>query len=250
MGDRMTTIVAVSDLHLDWRTHGVPRFDEIAKALHQAKDEAIKRKADLFVCAGDLGDPDSGSIVYRLLALCIEVMMELHDNDIHVVFVAGNHDGDEGEGILTPLKALAGSLRGFTVAETALWEELESFDLLALPFARYEPEKAVRQFIEWKKRAGREYRTSVVVSHLTSIEGIENGEETSEMPRGGIRSLPLELLAEIKGPVIVISGHWHKRQVFQPRVPGCPPIFVCGSLATLTHGEESNGTPGYLVVEI
>ena len=82
--DMTTTIIACSDLHLDARCHGQRRFPEIARALHQAKGEAIARQKlgedVIFVCAGDLGDPDSGSIVYKLLALCIEVMGRLERN--------------------------------------------------------------------------------------------------------------------------------------------------------------------------
>jgi DNA repair exonuclease SbcCD nuclease subunit len=243
----MTTLVCVSDLHLDQRTAGVSRFEEIARGLRQAKDEAIKRKADIFICAGDVGDPDSGSVVYRLLALCAEVMADLDSAGVSQLWVKGNHDGEEGESLFTPLKAFMDDKRG-EVAETAdYWGwpgKSGKFDVLALPHAKYNPELKVRDFIDWKGPP----RPTVVVSHLFPIPGIEPGEETKEMPRGGPRPLPCEALAQIPGQVIILSGHWHKRQIYQPPVPGCPPVHVIGSLCQLSHAEESN-QPGFLCLE-
>ena len=244
----MTTVVAVSDLHLDVRTTGVRRFDEVARTLRQAKGEAIRRKVDLFICAGDLGDPDSGSIVYRLLALCLETAFDLDRAGIPHLWVKGNHDGKSGESLFTPIAALAdGVVSNARVCEEPAYWGGEEYDVLALPHSEYDPAQFVREFAGWKEESKSEVPT-LVVSHLFPIPGIEPGEETSEMPRGGPRPLPCEELARIPGRVVVLSGHYHRRQVYQPSVKGCPPVYVIGSIATLSYGEESNGDPGFLVV--
>jgi DNA repair exonuclease SbcCD nuclease subunit len=249
----MVTIVSISDLHLDVRTQGRRRKDEIASALHQAKGTAIARKMlreeVLFVCAGDLGDPDSGSIVYPLLALCIEVMQELEKNGIRQVWVKGNHDGESGESLFTPLAALAEGMKLAGVSEVPDRWGWADVDVLALPHAKYDPVKEVGDFAKWReeRRSTDFLRPAVVVSHLFPILGIEPGEESSEMPRGGPMPLPCEELAKVPGPVLILSGHYHRRQVHQPPVKGCPPVHVIGSAVQLSHSEESN-SPGFLVI--
>ena len=68
-------IVAISDLHLDVVTSGVPRFGEVEAALSRAVDHAIEhldpREGDFFACLGDVCDPDCGPVGFRVAAALI-----------------------------------------------------------------------------------------------------------------------------------------------------------------------------------
>lgn len=259
----MTLIVAVSDIHADHRNNGVERFEEIARGMRQAVQVAIDRKADLFVGGGDYSDPDSGAIVFRVIALLIESMMRLDKAGIPQVWVKGNHDatsGSGGESVLTPIARLSDYCYA-RVAESPMtidwWTERSGrrFGVLLLPHGQYDAAARVSDFATSMRVQDASVGPPgvsplrVVVSHLFPIPEMEPGEETSEMPRGGPNPLPLEALAEIPGEVLVLSGHYHKRQVFRSGVRGCPPVHVIGSLCQLSHSEESN-SPGFLVIEV
>ena len=244
----MTTIVACSDLHLDTRTDGVRRFPEVENALWQAAREAVKRRADLFCMLGDLGDPDSGGVVYPLLALVVRVMGFLAAEGVPQVWVKGNHDGPVGQSLFTPLAAYSescGFVNAYVFEEPGDWLLREDFDVLALPHGQYDADAIVRKFTAerkpWRKRGS----PSVVLSHLYPIEGLEFGEESEEFARGGPNPLPLDALSELGEGVVVLQGHFHKRQTYQP--PVGPLIHVVGSLVQLSHSEEAND-PGFLII--
>jgi DNA repair exonuclease SbcCD nuclease subunit len=65
------------------------------------------------------------------------------------------------------------------------------------------------------------------------------------MPRGREIMLPMEATA---AGDLRLSGHYHHRQTILPAGGGSP-IYVIGSLARLTFGEEGN-EPGFQVYEI
>jgi len=89
-------IVAISDLHLDVVTSGVPRFGEVEAALSRAVDHAIEhldpREGDFFACLGDVCDPDCGPVGFRVAAALIAAAQRLSREGIDSVWLAGNHD--------------------------------------------------------------------------------------------------------------------------------------------------------------
>jgi DNA repair exonuclease SbcCD nuclease subunit len=239
--------VVVSDLHGDAITMGVARFAEIESSLWMAAKYAIEIKADKFICLGDVCDPDSGSRTFRVIRLLVAVAATLSDRGIDVIFLAGNHDVIEdgsGETTLEPLRGLyrdAGDIGNVFVIDrpsVGSFSSASTFgNFVALPFTAtshtYDPEKFVRE--NWPKDG-----SVIVLAHL-GIEGIQPGEETTDMPRGRDVFLPL---AEIQRhePIMILSGHYHTPQYFKG-------VHVVGSLARLTASAK-NDKPGYLVVEI
>lgn len=245
-------IVAVSDLHADWQTLGVPRHDEVASALESAAGWAVENDADVFLFLGDLADPDNGGGTLRAIELAARTAIGLAQRGVDSIWLAGNHcvtEDSTGATVLSPLAPLEGigwptSARIF-VAERPRLIESCGVAFACLPFApvshAYDPAvEAARLFVENEPNGF----PVVVLSHLT-IPGIQPGEETTEMPRGRDMPYPFEAT---RGAVARLSGHYHRRQVFDPG-DGGPPLHVCGSACRLTFSEEAN-EPGLLVIDL
>jgi hypothetical protein len=116
---------------------------------------------------------------------------------------------------------------------------LGGLKLLALPFTAtshtYDPEEVVR-------RAARETMPpDMVVGHL-SVEGVQLGEETTDMPRGRDIIFPREVLRQLLPSAFLANGHYHKMQVHDG-------VHIPGSLARLTFGAVDH-KPGFMIVEV
>lgn len=242
-------VVVSSDWHPDVTTHGVPRFREVKEAVHHTVDVAIEEGAGLYLFAGDLCDPDAGSVVFRCVELALEVAARLAEANILSAWIAGNHDVIEdgsGDTTLSPLRALAlmtdrvklyekpGALR----TKQLRAERNEDVSVIALPFTAtshgYDVESAIREL-----KAGTGTREStVVVAHL-NVPGVVPGEETTDMPRGREIVLPVELARE--HAKYVINGHYHRQQLTESGV------WIPGSVARFTFGEEGH-QPSFLVL--
>jgi DNA repair exonuclease SbcCD nuclease subunit len=237
-------IVAVSDLHMDAVTAGVQRFDEVRASLARAVTYAVEQldDGDLFVCCGDVCDPDSGPVVLRVAAALIEEDQRLEAAGIQRIWVAGNHDAvldGRGHTTLEPLAALGTAV----VAQGPLCvpvgpPEMDAW-ALALPYpgaVSYSPES-------WMREARREHPRSelLVFSHLV-VPGLLQGEEAHEMARGRDVFFPIDAMREAK-PALVVNGHHHARQVTPDG------IYIPGSAARLRFGpEEGNPDPAFLVL--
>jgi hypothetical protein len=107
--------------------------------------------------------------------------------------------------------------------------------LCALPFTAsshsYDPQKYVDS--TWK-----DARRVIVAGHL-SIEGVQPGEETKDLPRGRDVMWPH---IDKSNCVLQIAGHYHRRQVHRG-------IQIVGSPARFAFGERDND-PGFLVIEV
>jgi DNA repair exonuclease SbcCD nuclease subunit len=241
---RGSKILHTSDWHLDWRTVGVARFDEVRAASRQTVEAAIRQKVDLYAFTGDLADSDGGTGVLRCVEVAIEVATLLSNAGIESCWVAGNHDVvEDGTGLttLSPLRALGfGSM--VRVFEQPRVAEVDDCALLALPYPAatnpYDPVAFVRE-----AKALRGFEKVVVLTHL-QVEGAQLGEETTDMPRGRDVRFPHE---ECGLGWTILAGHYHKRQTIAR--PGLPPVHVVGALARLAFGEQSN-TPSYSIIEL
>lgn len=244
----MSRIVNSSDWHTDAATYGVQRFQDVGDAVRQTVRAAIAEKADLYLFTGDLCDPDDGPWALQSIGFIISVAVELSRHGIPFWAIAGNHDViDDGTGrtTLTPLRDIGlPEVRVFEQPEIATIPGKSKFDpdhrpvqMLALPFTAtshsYDPTMAVEM------AADRLGMRAVVAGHMTSLESVREGEETTEMPRGRSMRFPIE---SCRPGWLKINGHWHERQV-------CNGVHIPGSVARLSFGEERN-TPGYLVLEI
>jgi hypothetical protein len=237
----MSAIVAVSDLHLDHVTYGVPRFDEGAAVLRASVERAVAIDAAAWVFLGDLCDPDSGPVVFRCVKAMLLAALALRDAGIPAVFLAGNHDViEDGSGSTTicPLRAD----RNARVFEEPGVVKLPGLPrIVAFPFTAsafgYDAERWAADHVERGEPC-------ITISHL-SVPGIVPGEETTEMPRGREVTFPI---ARTSRAVARLQGHYHRAQDVDTRDGGAP-IHVVGSPARLTFGEERNA-PGFLVLEI
>jgi DNA repair exonuclease SbcCD nuclease subunit len=239
-------IIVCSDAHLDARTAGVERFDEIAESFRQAVWHAVEPvpHADLFVFCGDLCDPDDGRDVLRASAFAVEMATTLSANHVPSLWLAGNHDvvKDGQTTTLEPLLYLGDGNVQVAVREPLLLQRGEHVDVLALPYSptAYDAEEAVRRAEE---RAREHEARLVIFSHLM-LPGMHLGSESGEMARGKDRNFPLKALNALRdAPALVVSGHYHRAQRTEDG------IRVVGALARLTFGEETNA-PGFLVVEL
>jgi DNA repair exonuclease SbcCD nuclease subunit len=235
-------VVASSDWHPDHVTHGVSRFQEVKEAAHRTVDRAIEESADLYAFVGDLCDPDTGSSVFRCVELAVDVATRLAARGIASAWVAGNHDVIEdgsGDTVLSPLRALANLTHLVKVFERPGVMDRAGGHVLCLPYTAtshaYDVEAAIAEFGPTVNKA-----KTIVLGHL-NVAGIVPGEETTEMPRGREVWLPVEAAKRVARHVV--NGHYHRRQRTKDGV------WITGSLARLTFGEEGN-EPSFLVLEV
>ena len=246
-------IVISSDWHLDAVTSGIPRFDEVARAVQQTVEAAKRERADLYLFLGDLCDPDA-SRAPRCVAYAIQVAAELARAGIPSRWLVGNHDVIEdgsATSTLSPLAAASHSIpmavpmslspktdRPVLVYERPMWESLCGIRLLALPFvpraAAYDP----WDFIDpWQEET-----PDLIIGHL-NVPGVIPGSESDEYARGRDSWFPVEKIRQRWPKVVLLNGHYHSPSI----APG--DVLIPGSLARLTHGEAHND-PGYLLVEV
>ena len=238
-------LVVVSDWHADWKTQRVSRREEVRRAALRSVEVAREEKANAYLFAGDLCDPDDALDVVRSLAVMVEVVCGLKAAGIPSYLIPGNHCvGEDGTGT-TVLHALVSLTTCFF--EPTFRQLTPEVALFALPFAptshTYDPAAVIATYAKVAKPDV----TTIVLSHLT-VPGIQPGEETREMPRGRDVVLPFAEIAKIPGKVVVINGHYHRAQTFEDPNTGVL-VHVPGSLVRLTHGEEEH-EPSILVLEV
>lgn len=223
---------------------GVPRTEDVGRALRRAADYAKNVGADMLACLGDLADPDSGGATSATQAVYAEVAYDLARSGIASIVIAGNHDvWEDGSGrtTLTPLVPAEEHFRFLYVVEEprviSLGDDDGNVSFLCLPYApasrNYDPRAfAAREMATLTGRV-------VVLGHLM-LPGIVPGEETLEMARGRDMAFPIE---ETTGAALRLNGHYHKRQVTKDG------IQIPGSLVRLSFGEEAN-EPCFLDVTV
>lgn len=233
-------VVATGDWHMDWRTAGLSRFDDVRRGAEQAVDKAIELRADLFAFLGDLADPDSPA-AWRAAAFAIECWQRLDEHRIKSVWLTGNHDVLEdgsGTSVLEPLRAAGAEVAALPTFHVG---ERLGLDVIALPYVArshaYDPAEEIRKAAGW----GQIGRRPLVLGHLMA-EGISVGSETGDMARGRDVFLPLEQLAASYPEAIIVNGHYHLAQEFRG-------VRFPGALARLTRGERDHD-PQFLVLEV
>lgn len=250
-------ILVTGDWHLDARTAGFDRFEDLRAAVSWTVDIADREHVDLYVMLGDLCDPDT-TRSHRSIGLACETAASLADRGIAQVWIAGNHDVIEDGSGSTTMAALAGwsGLRCFRrdepmmiVAEAPTriirfpndTVDDSSIDLVFLPFTArvnaYDPTEFING-IELSKHC----RKVLVFGHLNVI-GADDGSETEDFPRGREVVFPTDtLLAKWGDKCLLFNGHYHRRQVVRG-------VRMPGALGRLGFGEVGNPA-GVLIVEV
>jgi DNA repair exonuclease SbcCD nuclease subunit len=230
-----------SDLHADAVTAGFCRYDDARRAADEVVEFALRERVDQVAYLGDLCDPDTVRS-HRAVALAVSVAQRLGDGGIGSMWLTGNHDViDDGSGSST-LSAIA--------EVASLVDEPRRANLLGawcvcLPFVprcrSYDPAEFVACSAKPEGIAG----PTIVLAHL-NVAGIAPGSETEDMPRGRDVMLPTAAIAEHLPGAIVISGHYHKRQVWTS--PEGVDVHVVGAPERFTFGEQDN-EPAFTLVE-
>lgn len=233
-------LICFSDAHLDAYTSGVERFDDICAAVWDVFEAARAERADALIFTGDWCDPDDGASALRCSAVAVRLAREASCVGMRSYWVAGNHDvvtDGTGTTTLTPLRR-AGIPGCHVAEEPCVWFPGGDVMFIALPYTApdrgYDPGAVLRSI---EDRCAR----TVVLSHLM-LEGIIPGVETTDMARGRNVVLPVAEAKRLFPGVLVLNGHFHKRQVFNG-------VQIVGALSRHTHGEEDH-EPGFLIIDV
>jgi len=262
-------ILVTGDWHLDARTAGFDRFEDLRAAVSWTVDIADREHVDLYVMLGDLCDPDT-TRSHRSIGLACETAASLADRGIAQVWIAGNHDVIEDGSGSTTMAALAGwsrkrrfcpghlqvpvtndlppmlpfESRMFNVAEKPM--HISRFmgttnDVILFPFtARVNAYDPV-QFVE--RTSLSQGCTKVLVFGHLNVIGADDGSETEDFPRGRDVVFPTDaLLAKWGDRCLLFNGHYHRRQVVRG-------VRMPGALGRLGFGEVGNPA-GVLIVEV
>ncbi len=241
-------LLVISDLHLDAKTAGFPRFDDVEGAMWAAAERAIDWKADAFLCLGDVSDPDSPEMI-RAICAVNRIGRELHRELIPSYWVVGNHDTlEDGHGttVLDPVSYRVvktphlvafkrGPRTGKLTHTTGPGDKTIGF----LPYTSlshtYDPAEVVRS---WHREGT---RVDLIAGHLM-LEGLGHGSETTDYPRGRDVFFPIDVCRELYPDAVLLCGHYHAAQTYRG-------VHIPGSLVNLTKAERDH-TPGWLEIEI
>ena len=247
-------ILVTGDWHLDARTAGFDRFEDLREAVDWTVELADRERVDLYVMLGDLCDPDT-TRSHRAVGIACETAAKLADLGIAQAWIAGNHDVIEDGTGSTTMAALAGWSKSNRVRSMFVAEEPGKFirypasneqspqtiEVLLLPFTArakaYDPAAYVRE-----QELSRNCRKVLVFGHLNVI-GADDGSEVEDFPRGREVVFPVdELLAKWGDKCLLFNGHYHRRQTVRG-------VRMPGALGRLGFGEVGNPA-GVLLVDV
>jgi predicted phosphodiesterase len=250
-------ILVTGDWHLDARTAGFDRYEDLRDAVAWTVAVAETQHVDLYVMLGDLCDPDT-TRSHRAVGLACETAASLSDRGIAQVWIAGNHDVIEDGTGGTTMAALAGWSRrrgyyhcpptphncAFIVAESPIHIGGilgTTNDLLVLPYTARAKAYDPVQFVE-RTQLSKGCTKVLVFGHLNVI-GADDGSETEDFPRGREVVFPTDaLLAKWGDRCMLFHGHYHRRQTVRG-------VRMPGALGRLGFGEVGNPA-GVLIVEV
>lgn len=239
-------MVVTSDWHLDARTGGVERREEIRRAVMDGPVRAaVEGRADLFAFLGDLCDPGGRSAVHDA-AFPIEVARRLQEVAVPSAWLTGNHDVVLCDELRTTLDPLAEArMHLVSVYRQATMDSSGPYGvrLLVLPYAAAERWR-------WRDEVGlsRDVAGSgplVALGHCTSFPDVVGGSEEVEFARGSGQPWPDGIATR---SVFAASGHFHEPQEIAVD-GGRRKVHVPGSLVRLTFG-DSERARGFMIVDL
>jgi len=239
-------IIISGDKHLDLRTEGIDRTDDICNSATQIIDYAISLKEQgnevYYIDAGDTFHSTRPRAEVIAKAISLLRRMDLSEIPCHVI--DGNHDVIDERGRTSALEPViaADMALVYVYHDIELRPIRQGVNLIALPHiskARaYEAGyKNVQCYIEDKAEKIEEsldkYDYNIILSHL-NIAGATVGTEEF-MIKGAHEDFP-EVLKKSKKISYIFNGHFHKCQLINN--PGGAPIIVTGDVCTNDFGER------------
>lgn len=262
-------ILVTGDWHLDARTAGYDRFDDLRVAVDWTVELADRERVDLYVMLGDLCDPDT-TRSHRAVGIACETAAKLADLGIAQAWIAGNHDVIEDGTGGTTMAALAGWSRSRRFQPGKIRTPIASGipemgplegrmchvaeepihipryfgttnDLVFFPFTARAKTYSPIAFAN-TMRLSHGCTKVLVFGHL-NVVGADDGSEVEDFPRGREVVFPVdELLAKWGDKCLLFNGHYHRRQTVRG-------VRMPGALGRLGFGEVGNPA-GVLLVEV
>jgi DNA repair exonuclease SbcCD nuclease subunit len=239
-------IIIYGDQHLDLKTEGIDRTDDILDAHSQITDYAIDLNNDgEEVIVLNMGDMFHGTRPRsEVIAKAIGMLNVLEKEEIETYIIAGNHDiidQKDKTSALAPLEAIG-------YAYISIYHAIEvvnlrkGLNLITVPHiskakAVAEGYKNAQDYIDSKSSEIEEELDeddiNIVIGHM-NIGGAKTGTE-SYMIKGSHEDFP-KVLKESEKIDYIFNGHIHRPQVI-PNPDGAP-IVITGDIQTNDFGER------------
>lgn len=250
-------ILLTSDWHLDARTAGIPRIDEIDSYVDEIVRTVLEEKIDFIFHLGDFFNPGTKLVPFYMTKLIRFIQhFDYTTASDGVILIAGNHDVIEdsrGYTILSPLKVVFESSHAPKIIERTKFFVLLKCNgapvgVLAFPYiARSVDDNQNKKdaLIMAKAFVDKGVGPLVVIGHRT-VPGASLSSETEDMPRGRDLDLPFDDIGDLK-PALIANGHYHRAQTVSA---GIHQVVIPGSPLRLNFGERRDKNKGFMVVEI
>lgn len=239
-------IIVYGDQHLDLKTEGIDRTDDILDAHKQITDYAIdlKNNGNEVICL-NMGDMFHGTRPRaEVIAKAIAMLNVLESNEIETHIIAGNHDIIDARSKTSALEPLVAiGYRYINIHHTVHCRVLRpGLNLITLPhiskaFAVEQGFKNVQDALDsWATQIEQNLpddQYNIIIGHM-NIEGAKTGTE-SYMIKGSHEDFP-KVLKHSPKINIIFNGHIHRSQLI-PNEGGAP-IIITGDIQCNDFGER------------
>lgn len=271
----MIKVIHTADIHFGMENYGRidpktgihSRLLDFEKALNVCIDYSLEQKADLFLFSGDAYKTTNPSPTQqKLLMRCL---LRLHQENIPVVIVVGNHDNPLSFGKANSLEIFQEMpLEGFHVIDTPRLLKLETksgpLQIVGIPWPTrnsisvnekhlFESPEEITSYISQAVAAIiKDFSAkldssipSILAGHLTVSSGIFSGSEKRAIYGNDPTLLPSQLAIEPFDYVAL--GHLHRYQNLNEH--GYPAVVYSGSIERIDFGERKE-PKGFCVVNV
>jgi exonuclease SbcD len=271
----MIKFIHTADVHFGMENYGKidqktgihSRLLDFNKALNFCIDRGIDEKIDFFLFAGDAYKTANPSPTQQRLLM--RSLLRLHEKNIPVIIIVGNHDNPLSFGKANALDIFGDiPLEGFHVIAKPMILKLATktgpVQIVGIPWPtrntiamnQQHLHKSAHEITEYISKAVTTIITdfarqldpnipSVLSSHLTVSSGIFSGSEK----RAVYGNDPLFLPSQLAIPPFdyVGLGHLHRHQNLNPN--GYPAVVYSGSIERVDFGERKEDK-GFCLVQI
>lgn len=255
-----------ADWHVGKTLKGQNRLDEQEKVLAEIVGIALEQEVDAVLIAGDLYDV--AAPIPRAQRLVNSTLLQLAQEGIEVVAIAGNHDHGRTFEAFRPLMRAArieyagdpkgasnGGIHRFTARSTGEQAIVALLPFLSRRFAfgAYETmtgsaadlgghyDAAIREMLRHLAKEFRPHAVNIVMAHVTCSGGVIGGGEREAQ---SIFEYHVPAHAFPEDASYVALGHLHRRQ----SLPAACPVHYSGSPIAVDFGEQEN-EPVVCIVE-